>query len=383
MGSAQSCHLDRLANLCDMHQCISKVQGRPSNSASPTDTWLCTLKPHTTFNGQECTHTFMKIGINNETRAAAALRFECLVYDRLIVPMLDARMCPHFLRSYLVSTNCTYTDLEQTLRAGLNQLDDKQRAINLQRNLMYMEKKERKRPAIEKITRQQVDPHRVPNLFANHRFIVISTEYTQVKSYREWVCKKNLSSAERFTVLLQILIALQVMTGVELMHNDLHTSNILVREHSPQVLTYVIHGLDRPITLLTTWTALVFDFDRATCKLLGTNEGMPQSRQRFQDKRDLVCFYKNVVRNVRHKTMPQVCLHDLNALFKTREFSSAEIERWSVGDGNDINPSILVSIQSIAGMLEKSLPPVQAPFGPEARVYYASPTRPDRGSSDH
>jgi len=394
MGSAQSCQLDQVSNLCDMHQCISKVQGKASNSASPTDTWLCTLKPNTTFNGQPCSHTFMKIGINNATKAAAALTFECLVYDRLIVPILDAQMCPHFLRSYLVSTSCTYSDLEKTLRAGLSDLDDRQRAINLHRNLTYMEKKEKRRPAIQKITPRQafvpkIASHLVPNFFMHHRFIVISTEYSQVQTYRDWVSREHLSSAERFSVLLQILIALQVMSFVKLMHNDLHTSNILIRQHPPQVMTYIIHGLDRPVSILTTHTALVFDFDHATCKALGVNKGMSQDRQQFQDKRDLVCFYKNVTRNVRKQDMPQVCLDDLNALFRTRPFTLAEIERWSVGDGNDIEPSIAAGIQSIAEMLEKTLPPIEAPFGPKANVYYATPKMLlpngnfNRSSADH
>lgn len=213
MGSAQSCRLDELSNVCDMHQCIYKVEGRASDSASPTDTWLCTLKRGTTFNDKPCSHVFMKIGINDESKESASLVFECLVYDRLITPMLDGQMCPNFLRSYLLSTECTYADLEKTLIVGVQHLDRAQIATNLHRNLTFMAQRKKDRPAIDKLTPKPtpkptaetafvpaVDPNDVPHLFASHRFIVISTEYTNVQSFKEWLQTPDLSSVDRYTV---------------------------------------------------------------------------------------------------------------------------------------------------------------------------------------
>jgi hypothetical protein len=319
----------------------------------------------------------MKIGINDDSKESASLVFECLVYDRLITPMLDAQMCPNFLRSYLLSTNCTYSDLEKTLRVGVKDLDRAQIATNLHRNLTFMAQKKNYRPAIDKLTPHTafvpvVEPNDVPQLFASHRFIVISTEYTNVQSFKEWLKTPGLSSVDRYTVLLQILIALQVMSLAKLRHNDLHVQNILVRLE-PQVLTYIIEGIDHPITFRTAYIALVFDFDRATCEPLGVNKLMSQKYQAFEDKRDLVCFYKNIMYSIDKGAIPSDVLHDLNLVFKTRQFTDLEIQWWSKGQhGHDIEPSILEGIERMRQLLEKNLEPPAKPFGPGANVYYAT-----------
>jgi hypothetical protein len=320
----------------------------------------------------------MKIGINDDSKESAALLFECLVYDRLITPMLDAQMCPNFLRSYLLSTNCTYSDLEKTLSVGVKDLDQRQIATNLHRNLTFMAQKKNYRPAIDKLTARKVfvpavDPDHVPQLFASHRFIVISTEYSNVQSFKEWLQTPGLSSIDRYTVLLQILVALQVMALAKLRHNDLHLQNILIRL-APQVLTYIIEGIDRPITFRTTYIALLFDFDRATCEPLGVNKLMSRKYQAFEDKRDLVCFYKNIIHNINQKRISADVLDDLNAVFQARPFTDSEIEWWSKGHniGQAIEPSLLGGIKRMSQILEQQVGVEADPFGPAANVYYAT-----------
>jgi hypothetical protein len=139
-----------MSELPQMHQCIVKVTGMPSNSSSATDTWICSLKNGTKFHGNPCTHTFLKIGIVDGSNGSERLAFECLVYDRVITPILDAQICPNFLRSYLTTNKCTYGNLVDTLRVGLPDLKIDQIHRRLNRNLRLMANyKSTHRPAIE------------------------------------------------------------------------------------------------------------------------------------------------------------------------------------------------------------------------------------------
>lgn len=161
------------------------------------------------------------------------------------------------------------------------------------------------------------------------------------------------------------------MSLAKLRHNDLHVQNILVRLE-PQVLTYIIEGIDHPITFRTAYIALVFDFDRATCEPLGVNKLMSRKYQAFEAKRDLACFYKNIIYNVNKRRIPSDVLDDLNAVFRARQFTPLEIEWWSKGQhGGGIEPSILEGIESMRQLLEQKLEPPH-PFGPGANVYYAT-----------
>lgn len=392
MGSGPSCALDHLSNLCEMHRCIQAIQGRAADSVSATDTWVCTLKPGTTLNGKPCTQAFMKIGVVNPAndRLSAGIIFECLVYDRLITPILDAQICPNFLRSYLVSTKCSYRDIEKALKIGLPQFSTEQLKLNLQRNISYMMNGQFKRPAIDTVTPGGVLEH---DLYLRNRFIVISTEFNHVRPYARWLRDPTVTPTDRRIVLLQILIALRVMEMAQLMHNDLHTSNILIQSHEAKMVTYIIGGLARPITLVTTVTALIYDFDRASCQWLGNNR-LWSDQPIFQANRDLACLYKHLVKRVQEGRVPPIVVEEVDAFFQTRQFTGAEIEAWSLCDGNDIQPSILRGIQAVAASLPADIPAdsfadsFADAFGPQAEVYHVSPKmfmpdgRLNRGASD-
>ena len=351
MGVQQSCQLDRMSDLCDMHTCIDAIKGQASEDASQVDTWVATLKPGTTFEDVECTQAFMKIGINPSSipvakhkKAAIGLMYELQVYNQLITPILDAHICPHFLRSYLVSYNCRHSDLVQALAAGLH-VGRAAAERHLNRSLSYLQQGLPDRPAVHEAFNplKPLDRHVPPS--DDLRFMVLTTEHTDVETYEQWL-KVPHSTQSLNAVLLQILVALQTMALSKLMHNDLHGGNVFVQTlGAPQAVTYSIQGLAQPVSVTSRYKAMIYNFKKATSLSLGENALFTRSRRFkdlpvFEEKRDLVCLYKN--------------LGSLNAQSGIGEFFDMTKVRptaWYLGRGDETPTSVLAGLSAVAAEL--------------------------------
>lgn len=372
MGAAQSCTLDHLSNLCQMHKCITHIKGHASNSASATDTWECELKPETTFQGQKVTHAFMKIGINpasmprpkpldsalkrqqalDRIEAATGLMYEFQVYHRLVTPILDAGICPNFLRSYLISYNCKYDDLLSALQVGLApQIDREQVYKHLNRNLYYLYTTVDHRPAIQ----SRSELHRATPSPAL-RYMALTTEFNKVKDYWVWL-SENHSVESRREVLLQILMALYVMSKSKLMHNDLRAPNIFVQLlPAAETWTYIING-GEPISVRTFYLVKIYDFDRATCVSLGKNayvkdSGLyPVDLPLFEENRDLVCLWKSLFGGNEVKSLIADYFDVRNVDMRTE---------WFLGRGREIPTSLLTGIMNLSRTFD--VPPGQVVY---------------------
>lgn len=117
------CVLTRESNICLLSTCVQSLEGLASASASPTDIWIINFKPDTTYDGQELATAFLKISVNPnylDTPANQGLQYELKVYARVVNELLDRRVCPHFVRGYLVSSMCGFDDLLRIAQAGLS-----------------------------------------------------------------------------------------------------------------------------------------------------------------------------------------------------------------------------------------------------------------------
>jgi len=352
MGQDQSCELDGMANLCLMEKCIMHIQGMAKNSVSPCDIWICTLKPNTTFRGILVKRVCMKISVNvksggdygqNFRLQSLSLMFELKVYDQVITPILDAGLCPNFLRSYLVSDHCEYKHLAATLAAGL----PRDRAIaKLNRSLHYIlgqREKNDVRPPIDSPLKPGDLWPRPPR---GIRFNVLSTEFTNVISYRQWLkmpavgdeTRSLHSTLEKSVVLIQILVALYVMSKSRLMHNDLHPGNILIQTlNQEETWTYEING-QRVTTISPRYKAMIFDFDRATCKFLGHNY-VPGWNGEFVELNDLACLAAALQKE------------DLLSGSGISSFFDVHINanvRWNLASGKDIKNSLVDGMKRCA-----------------------------------
>jgi hypothetical protein len=309
----------------------------------------------------------MKIGINpasipvlKQKKAAIGLMYELQVYNQLVTPILDAYICPHFLRSYLVSYNCRHADLVQALAAGLEVSRHRARR-HLDRGLSYLQDGRQGRPAVH----EPLDGSRYPRPSSHLRFMVLTTEYTDVQPYAEWL-KLQHTTETICAVLFQIAVGLHTMALSKLMHNDLHGYNILVQTLAdPQTVTYTIQGLAQPVRLTCQYKAMIKNFNKATSQSLGENAMFTRSR-RFQDlppfeeKRDLVCLYKSLVSlNDQRGTQSGVA-----QFFDMKEVRPTA---WYLGRGDETSTSLLAGLKSMAAALPSMI--VQPIMQPIAAQY--------------
>lgn len=332
MGGKHSCELSAASNVCRMHHCIERIKSigrRGPKSQSANDVWLCLLKG-ATFNGQIVERACMKVSFNELTvpfqdmdeevrLKCKGLAYEVRVYNEITTPLLDAFVCPHFLRSYLVSTDCGYSDLYQTIEKSLTQeigskraplIPDRLRVHNLNRSLYYIRHALPNRPAIDD------KPTPFPDHLKGVKYTVLTTEMgSNVMSYMDWL-KQGMDTPEgaslmsresRLCVLLQIVIALYVMGKVQLFHGDLHGDNILIQTGPEKTWTYVINdpkfGKPRRITLRTRLKVVVYDFDRSVCfpelKANALNAKTYGPYRGFPENQDLVALVANLSQDPR------------------------------------------------------------------------------------
>ena len=433
MGVKQSCTLDNMSNLCDMHTCIDRIEGRASNSASDTDTWIAQLTDGTTYNGEPIDYAFLKIGINpasiriqhgdastfvkrasqhaKRLRASLGLRYEFQVYERIIRPILDNGICNLFLQPYLVSYNCRYEDLLATLTEGLHGTRPEKVEATLDRNLNFIMNGPKVKPAeevkeadgadkvksdaktqtAENLTEAKkaqiaekakaAEPpkpekrraiHDLPadgetfdKLPSDVRFMVLTTQYKRTVSYYEYLRQSPLVR-DNSAVFTQLLVALYVMEKSKLMHNDLHGFNILIEPQSkPIAVTYDIQGIP-PFTVVVQFRVKIFDFDHASCELLGPNPLWHTDG--FEPNKDLACLYKWLLET----DNPQIVERStISALFGTRQLISAykqerasgkKDERWCDMKGTQISGSLFQALQELSKQTNEQIPMQASPF---------------------
>ena len=176
MGTTQSCEdLLKYENPCKISNCVEGIIGLASSSASPTDTWILTMKNNVKYNNEPVTNVFMKIFINptsiqqkenkflsqyacvykenHERRldgnvvALKGLQYEVNVYSDVIRPLIDNNICPHFIKYIASSNHCTFDNLMDIIKPTLRK-ERKPSDYMLLRSVMYMRQNMAGRPKI-------------------------------------------------------------------------------------------------------------------------------------------------------------------------------------------------------------------------------------------
>ena len=111
MGGTTSSFTDEMKN-------VTNVVGRPTNSSSPTDTWVVTY----TKNKKE-TNLFWKMFVTstkiNENPVIKGLNYEINVY-KIIKPIIDENVCPFFLEYLHHYENVTSSQLLELTNDDIN-----------------------------------------------------------------------------------------------------------------------------------------------------------------------------------------------------------------------------------------------------------------------
>ena len=343
-------------------------------------------------------------------KASLGLRYEFQVYERIIRPILDGDVCLLFLRPYLASYNCRYEDLRATLDVGLRGQPRAKVTAALNRNLSFIikgpkvqakeeevkeeakdqepqakeagetagattgakaEAKAQTKPQskVEKV--QKIKPerrkaiHDLPSddeVFEppspNVRYMVLATQYNLTIPYYEFLMRQNDPYAE-MVVAVQILIGLYVMQKSRLMHNDLHGFNILLEPYSkPQIDTYKIDNLPA-FTISISYRVKIFDFDHASCDLLGINPLWITDG--FESNKDLACLYRWMLPHGRDIVVKSVFPQFFDTQQVDIDFEEATAEgerdlRWCDAKGAQIKGSILNALERLGSYFNSHFP---------------------------
>lgn len=281
--------IDENYNICNIYKYVDKVKGLKTGS-SPTDAWIITFKPNVFYKNIKIKKGFLKIYSNLSffdydkysefntkylEKAVQGLTYETNVYKSIITPLVDYNICPNFIRMIGSGTLCKYDDLFQILKNNYYSKNDKTVSIqkirkrlnrSITNNILNYEHDnisfdESVKASIE--TKYDLD---------DLIFDVNLTEtYDDTISFHSLLSSDYVQDLNIFNILFQIFAACYSMSLSKMVHNDLHTGNIMIRPlKKPKILTYIIEG--NKYILKVYYFVHIYDFDRAYVQQLGDNK---------------------------------------------------------------------------------------------------------------
>lgn len=292
---ASGCILNE-AEICQLGNCIQKVTGLPSNSASPSDTWLLEFKPGTKYIDSigktiEIPRAFCKLFIepsslekwlsdgsitmemvkmwNPRFLALQGLEYELQFSEFVQNNIINSRKSPHFVRTFSIGKSCKFEDLNKTLKRGGISYSD----ATLARNMYYSLNLFSTRPSISNPTLTSW-----PKDWSEFNFAFLLSQQVDSrwsKTFEKWILSVNNEPdflASLFLVLFQICQACYALYSERACHNDLHAGNVWVstRPDVKKNVKYVIGSKNYVFSNVTILSRL-FDFDRAYAESLGPN----------------------------------------------------------------------------------------------------------------
>jgi hypothetical protein len=279
-------------NICGMYNSIKTVKGFPSDSASPTDSWLLFFKNNVYYGDRKISRAFLKWWINPTTikkdrnidkesiDTIKGLDYEIKVYRDVIKPIIDAKICPNFVMFLASGTDCLYEDMEKMLMAGVgSNIKAKDVETNILRNMTFMYDTEKSykagtRPAIESNKKISIHKTVKDSFIYPWTYNLLMTENAKPGT----VCIEKFFDQEMnykndkvmLPVMFQVIMGCYVMSLSYMTHNDTHTQNIFVEPRlKMEKVSYIVNG--EIYTFETKYKVLIFDFDRAYVKRLGEN----------------------------------------------------------------------------------------------------------------
>lgn len=298
--------------LCDLAKYVGKITGIDSETVSAVDIWFITfaeradifretkdgyvvpideavLKISLTYDSASAADTCMnKRGKKKHANAleSKGLEYEARVYEEVIKPLLDNKICPHFVRSYGRVKYCTYNQLlDMAKKANIKE-------ENFQRNMSRIWGDMKSRPALDK--NKKMKPNLIYPYVDEFTFQYLMSERVRGPIYEDWL-DENQSDKQILRSIFQLLYTQYCMHAFGIVHNDLHFKNIFVVKTDPVDVRYIIGDKVYDFCNVV-YTLKVYDFDSTYTKKLGTN---PNSFKKYnymeESWRDLfkiVCQFK-------------------------------------------------------------------------------------------
>ena len=341
--------VESLINVCDL-QDIEFVEGKSSDSSSPTDTLFVTLKDPV---GNPF-KLFMKTFIlkRNESENDNPLIWETYYYSFVTSKIYKAQLCRNVLPMIAHSSKCNVPYFETFLTKGIkgdrSAKRVKETSASFKRNLSFMVNSERGRPSLS-------DPEGPSSISTGDRldeidalgFIVthqVSNDLERLalcpgfpktipenpifdfgdllQAMIDSLDKERAQEASQHIHLLFVQYMFQVMFALhtfsdrfQLNQNDLHLGNILMDRCYPgesPIHRYVLPQHNIETYIMSDTIPRIFDFDRATSRER-PNQSLDESFEEtgqskaFSPLRDVVKVLAIVHKYIRyHKYIPAV-----------------------------------------------------------------------------
>ena len=116
-------------DVCKISKIIKSVKTLKTG-ASPTDAWIVSFKNKVMYKDKEIKKAFIKIFLNknylkkiknpssNLKLAIDGLYYERNIYNKIITPLVDLKICQNFIRYISAGNTCKYDDLFSILQKG-------------------------------------------------------------------------------------------------------------------------------------------------------------------------------------------------------------------------------------------------------------------------
>lgn len=311
MGNA--CHrLDRMRSACELAGCIERVEGLASNSTSPTDTWVLTMKPNTKYEDKPIEKVFAKIWFTRKTvecladwhgkykslfrfpfnkknllSSISGLNYELDFYRLVVRPLVDFSICPHFIRYLGSGFKCRGKDLISMLgqREGAAQ--------RFAKNYEYMYAPlERGRPSVTSTTPlpKPTDGEReFQDVSRKSRYTLLLNEHKgDDVTLKEFIKTPDKRMSHLLDVMFQVLAACYALSVSKSTHNDLHVKNIWVSTaRSPK--RFLLYDYDGELYgVKTQFFVRLYDFDRSYSRQIGENKYVCSFGNRYCHSNELI-----------------------------------------------------------------------------------------------
>jgi len=291
--------LNETHNPCEISQCLDTIKGiAADNSRSPADKFVGLLKSGTHYKNEPISYVFLKVWINfpvmEENRA---LGYELCVQKYYIKKLVDKKICPFFIKFLAGRRNCrpeNYFNLSK--KAFLPGTSNEEIGQHIKRNLSFnvlpsgieVARPPLEAPISEDDVLEEVQfegQTYILDDWRNHTMGFIVTEWQpQATTLREWLLLSSTTANDMKNVFTQIAYACLCMGMVDMHHNDLHPSNILVETvEKPQVWKFTYNLEDYSagqFKLKIDHMVKIFDFDRAITVRYGNNPVVQTPQQR-------------------------------------------------------------------------------------------------------
>lgn len=213
---------------------------------------------------KDSTRAFVKIwsGYNPQTfeslreknpesvESELSLFYETEVYREVVRPLVDAQICPNFVRFILSAENCP-----------INEFAEQKGAFG--DYLMLNKKKWMSKLHFDKVDRGLPPPTKI-------NYLVTQSVPPKTRTLVEIINNENPPQRqELYNMVFQILAGCYALSLSRTTVNDMHTKNIFVEDIPPTKMVYIYD--DTVYEINTSLKPLIFDFDRAYAERLGPN----------------------------------------------------------------------------------------------------------------